>query len=708
MKYTNIAIMICAGVTALTAQAQEMLWPIAGKSAGENILYKPQTYLDQELVIEHLIIGGEEGDVVICPTDGTIESIGPDYIPNIDEIICFGFSATKTMDENIASTCDGEGKGLDPQNIAMSVVIRTEDSKKITIMGFGGDKRFKTGQRLAAGDTLGVIRHSYRKIKSPSIMVSVTTSNNKMSDPMTPFGLESTFVMPEAITRENPTSVEKAREDLEVLKQAFLELYPSLENHMSKEEWAHLIDSIKETITEPIDPKFGFRPIVRKILHKTPDSHIALMPDVIDQRPLYNWFPNEGISLCNDTVRIIGTTKGEKYEKYIGRVVTHINGIPVKEIFEERKELITASDEKIESTTEERLTTVLLSKNVEGRHEHVITFDDGTTATFPGCKEYGIMPNETLNRITRWASINRQKSHDDVYETRELNDSTSLLAIRTFDIPDRQMEEIAQYLDTCKENLIIDLRYNSGGSAVATNKLLSYLCDKPMERQKGGHMRVNKRGKIDMLKYAPSYPRDIEMFMEYEQREDGCYMTDSEETSSSIKPDSAVNYKGKIYVLTNGHSKSAATLFPAVLVRNRRGVTVGRETGTTYHRMTALKNADITLPNTLNTVKIPLVQIVFDTTQCARLPLGRGLMPDYPTQITWREMTMGDDGKTDVMMEYALKLIAEGRYLSAVDPFEEVDREVVEEKRSTGTTIALVCAVVAALCGGLYTGMRKR
>ena len=61
-------------------------------------------------------------------------------------------------------------------------------------------------------------------------------------------------------------------------------------------------------------------------------------------------------------------------------------------------------------------------------------------------------------------------------------------------------------------------------------------------------------------------------------------------------PDSAAHYGGKLYVLTNEGPCSAATLFPATVMRSHRGLIIGRETRTAYHYMTALKFADICLP----------------------------------------------------------------------------------------------------------------
>ena len=99
-------------------------------------------------------------------------------------------------------------------------------------------------------------------------------------------------------------------------------------------------------------------------------------------------------------------------------------------------------------------------------------------------------------------------------------------------------------------------------------------------------------------------------------------------------------------------SRSAATIFPAEIVRNRRGVVVGRETGTAYHFMTAYKFADIRLPESGFQWRIPLVKVVYDTTRCKRLPEGRGVMPDYPVDLTFDEIY----NRPDSILQYALHL----------------------------------------------------
>ncbi len=47
--------LVLAFTVFVSANAQ-MLWPIAGAEAGEGIIYKPQQYLDDELIFGELFI----------------------------------------------------------------------------------------------------------------------------------------------------------------------------------------------------------------------------------------------------------------------------------------------------------------------------------------------------------------------------------------------------------------------------------------------------------------------------------------------------------------------------------------------------------------------------------------------------------------------------------------------------------------------------
>ncbi len=665
-------LVICLACLSLAAQAQTFLWPMAGKKAGEDILAQPQGFIGDELSYGELFIGGKAGDVVICPVDGTIISLGVNYQVKLDAVICEGLNPALTLDENIAAT--DFGKDTNPRYRSVAIGIRLADGRKLYLGGLAGKTKFKTGQKLAAGDTLGVLGYSYKALKAPSLMLSVSNVKGQNIDPMAPFGIKSTFVETSALVREDPAPAAKVQEDLELLKNAICQLYPSLEQHMPKEKFVAYIDSLKQSVTGPVDVTMDFRLMLREILHKLPDSHLNLYRDPVktDLGPV--WRPSEFLIVCDDTVRVLSA--GQGYESLSGKIVTKIDGRPAIEYARRAENFVNDYDSGVQSFVQEDNVMlsyygVLLSPHATKGTVHKLEFADGTSATVPFSQQPKIRSNEAWFKLVNWLRINQMRSQDDVFETRTLNDSTAYLAIKTFEMLDAQVEAIGDYLSKCKaKNLIVDVRNNVGGRNDVLMKILSYFADAPMARQRGGFNRVIIKGKQPILGQTQNFNADIEMFRDYEDRGDGFYyLTDSVETCASVTPDPKVHYGGKVYVLTNGHSISAATLFPSILVRNRRAVSVGRETGSAYHFMTALKFAELRLPNTLQSVRIPLVQLVFDTTVCDRLPWGRGLMPDYPLPLTFKEIMGGRDGKTDVMLNYALSLIAQGKYLSAKDPF---------------------------------------
>ena len=83
--------------------------------------------------------------------------------------------------------------------------------------------------------------------------------------------------------------------------------------------------------------------------------------------------------------------------------------------------------------------------------------------------------------------------------------------------------------------------------------------------------------------------------------------------------------------------------------------------------MTAYKFLNLMLPNSKIQVRIPLVKDVFDDLVTARTPKGRGLIPDYEVPLSYEEVYTSEK---DIILEKALELISEGKYLGE-DCFQE-------------------------------------
>ena len=70
-------------------------------------------------------------------------------------------------------------------------------------------------------------------------------------------------------------------------------------------------------------------------------------------------------------------------------------------------------------------------------------------------------------------------------------------------------------------------------------------------------------------------------------------------------------------------------------------------------------------------------------------------------------MTRGADGQTDVLLEYALSLIADGKYLSAEDPFAESDKVPAPAGNSRRLLFALGAAILLVIAALLLGKKRK-
>jgi C-terminal processing protease CtpA/Prc len=143
----------------------------------------------------------------------------------------------------------------------------------------------------------------------------------------------------------------------------------------------------------------------------------------------------------------------------------------------------------------------------------------------------------------------------------------------------------------------------------------------------------------------------IELFFLTRKRTDGLYHSRLME-KKFYQPKKTNGFKRSVYVLTNGPTFSAATIF-CNLVKGQPGILLaGEETGGGWYGNDGIMIPDIILPHTHTRVRLPLFRIV----QFQHIAVkGTGVVPDIYIPTNYQALLKGVDKKMEVIRNLILK-----------------------------------------------------
>lgn len=670
MKHTLFSILLVI-ISLATVRAEAWQWPIENKTAGENTLITPQQFIGNEHNFSNLFIGGNEGERVVAPTNGTVINFGFSYLTTLKDMTSFGIDDSRSIEEQYAELIAQSSENTVCQYITGNISLLLDDGRRLYLSGFMPARYFKSGERIANGAHLGSLHYSYHRIKSPSLKLSVTTKRGSADDPMTPFGLKTTFVAPESAKQKDFLTSAEATEDLQVILNVLREAYPSLHEVVSDAELAAFESKALDAFRNGIESRWFYFTWLGRLQALVHDSHLYLYPPQNGKSSgrmpqiVYGWFDDHYVVTMTD----------RRLSEYVGRTIKSVDGIDADSLRRLTIERQGRYDLNVESYINEQL-ALFGTLGLDDSGRQLIEFDDGEVRQFEGISSTGRAEDFTQSYMG-YLTANRHAP--DGYKTEMINESTAYIGLTTFSLTETATDAVIDFISTIAENnvpnLIVDLRNNAGGEVKVLRKILSCILNEP-SRNRGAMHVVNKRGGFSSLKdVCLNYSEQTMIFEHFKPlEEDEGFYDDTD--CQSITPNPEVQYRGRVYVLTNGSSCSAATIFPAEIVRNHRGVVVGRETQTAYHFMTAHKFADIRLPNSGFQFRVPLVKVIYDTTQNERVPYGRGVLPDYPVELSRREFFE----QPDLILDYTLQLIDDNRYFVGDDPFASTDAQTTKSR----------------------------
>lgn len=196
------------------------------------------------------------------------------------------------------------------------------------------------------------------------------------------------------------------------------------------------------------------------------------------------------------------------------------------------------------------------------------------------------------------------------------------------------------------EYLIIDLRSNGGGRISASTLLTRYISRKSFRIADSAYAITGS---------VSPYARHIKggnwnslaMHLISKKKKDGKHhLTQLEK--KEILPKRKNHFDGKVFILTNGPTFSASTLFCNIVKEQPGIILAGEETGGGWHGNNGVLIPDITLPETKIRVRLPLFRIVqYNHVE----KTGSGIIPDIIIPPGYEALMKGIDRKMETVKE---------------------------------------------------------
>ena len=270
------------------------------------------------------------------------------------------------------------------------------------------------------------------------------------------------------------------------------------------------------------------------------------------------------------------------------------------------------------------------------------------------------------NYWRRYSSINDiKKRKEDPVEFRQIGRDLAYLRLSDFhdwawrkynhSFSTEYRNDFAFIKERNIQHLVIDLRNNEGGNLGIGIDILKYICVKPYQPYKY-HEVINYR-----FPSFRSYERDTaalpnlpdSLFIRTQGNSFRSNTQIASETWSRPMQPVTQPYRGKLYVLINGATRSAASILATLIRVNRRdAIFVGEESGGDMEGPVSGSGLEIVLPYTRLRVDVPYIRRIVNLAGYPNKN-GRGIFPDYMVTPTVKDLI----NKVDTELEFTLSLI---------------------------------------------------
>lgn len=640
-KIFSLSVFILTQTQGIAQVPSTLLWPIKNAIPGEHIIGKPGDTIADQFNYEFLYIGATNSDVVVAPVDGIISEVGyvHSFPLNLKKIKGGTFPRTDTVrddngDKVYRNAWAAIIKEQNPQlkmNIAnyisYSIGIKASTDEVYYISGLRPVRYFKTGEPVKRGDVIGTTGYCDTTFTTPHIQISHSIKT-KAEDPMGVFGIPTTFKKynPKTnyLTKEHPvSSLVKA---FNIMRTGLEQAHPGLYDYTPKEKMDSLFTATLQRVSKPMTSE-EFRVLVIPIVTAIRDVHTAIYPSAYSNKVVM--YPEVSLGVENGVLQVIRPCQ-DKHVNTGTRIIA-INGQPAGKVIQFLCSQYYRKDGYNELPVEHELLS-------DFWHMYFKAY----ASTAPSPLKLTLENGQTVN--FKYLPTGTTKSNDNALnmDIRMIKPNIGYLDINSFDLNQVEEDSIQRFIQSLEKNkvnnLIIDVRNNTGGDLEVLYRLVSYFIKKPYQRN--CYKEVKSNSTYPVFCFTDNYSANDALFGDF-------HTTTSKndfikKDSLTVTP-SSPHFSGKLYILTDEFSVSAASEFAAIFAEQGIGKIVGRETGTCYYQMNAEKFAYFRLGDTGLTLMVPLVKIVSREVLNPRIPYGHGVIPNVEVPLTLKEFTQPKD-----------------------------------------------------------------
>jgi hypothetical protein len=443
------------------------------------------------------------------------------------------------------------------------------------------------------------------------------------------------------------------KKDLVFLKSSIEKYHPNPYFYTSKERIDFVADSIYSTINQPISYKDAYKKL-QTFMAEIKDGHTNMNFEVEKKRKVSypSYFPLYSRIINNEIIVLFNTSNDTLIKS--GAKILKIEGKSVDEIRQRTYNLMSADNGNLAWKNAAFANSI--SFGIDSNDSVNVVYQNFGSEEIVETK-VKMQSIQTFGQIlnTRYPEPPGLSNFEFVQIDSVKN--TYLLNLNGwsedgFDKKNKNLEEhfkksFAILKQNQVQNLIIDLRGNSGGNSEIAENLLSYLMDSD------GYVIDSQLVKKSAIRKL-DFPRRMEVRFKLKKL-----------ANSSVKVSGKVNdfkykskgknqvFDGNIYLINNGLGYSSTCIFDAVLKNRPNTFFINAATGGARWGGFALNSYRGFLPNSKLKFNIPLIQF---WNQKGNINEGNFLIePDFPVKISQEDIANGSSKMK--VMNFVLEMI---------------------------------------------------